>query len=1812
MADLLDDKAYNKAISLKGIDTAEGKKVSTEPEDPAINIKDGGGDGKKPGVGITVTSPPLSTTPKGPTIPKAFDFRTPKDPLEEFQIKTSSRLGQSTVFQELGAVNYDELLASTAPVNIVNAIPNKFQREKFLEENGNKLVQINGNNWGIKFQKNIQDAAKYKLTNYPIYAKRFLDDISNSQSWLEKLGLFTTNLIGGTIIHGTGLIPVMYGLGASLITADLSKTFDNDVMRQWDQWSEDLNKATAVYANSDVYDYNKETGLFEQKDFFARFANDPYAGLANDVAPAITFVTGMVASELMAGALAPYTGGASLIANTARISAQGLRLFNNIYRGNKVFSRSMKVLRGLDTPTKDLLSFAAKRSLVQNTRRIEKGLTYLVRGVRSASYESAIIANSTKERIMAENLIQYHRDNGGRVDENGNPIGELIKPSNAELKIMEDMAKGAGKFAFFTNIPLVAGSNLIQFSKLFQRGYSAAKIGVNRGASTGLWSRYKFGGTRIVDGKRIANVDANKYLKVLGYTWSIIKSPIIEGWEEFAQGAMEEGLVDYYTSIYSKPATENYYDLMSSLVAHGKTYMDTVEGRDSVTLGALMGLLGVRMPGIKIDKDTGQAKFGLGAAAFGGSRQAFLEAKQKVKKARARAEQSLQSIDNDIILENFQNSVRTLSTQQNQDEAAIIRDINEFKNQEHQQLFSLVNKHYNQGTGELLLEDIEVLESMSVEDFNKHFNLNTENAFTADTKKEAIQKAKTRVATMLESLSDLDAIIEDNARGYVIEDLAKEVRRSLRGDEYVAKSTETEPLTKQEIQIAKGIKEQLAYLYSAVLNAQERSNTLKNQIQEQTKNTFPTGLLELIKADPKGVKIETEKGQAEGEVEFTNNSKEVVKSIMNSWRRESPNAYYQYSKKVEKILDDYVKLKIREAKAAAMYNGMFTPKGAELFREFAVQINKKSTEALLKYAEEELARQAEEANNPTKVKDIRNDAKSVGKFGKEALQILDAKVIEGLNKFKSLDKNALGVERYQQEVIDLLTENPALFDAVRDYVIDELDLSVSVKSAEEFAILDSDGTELAAFIKGLTDLLTNFKSSVPKPTRNIFDDAKLNNRPDLNSRESIEQAVDEDSQQFFQDLEVDPKDNKGTVFININDKVFQIRDRKAILRRDENGNFINNPEAEKLGLDVNKLNSPDFLNNSTIEREGAEFELRVAEQQEEDATPYTMEIEVFYTDPKTGKEYKIGRLPQFGEKSNKAGLKALREEVFKRFRRKRFFGEATTVEESKARVQEINKKLQELQKQRREVAKIKSELTKKAVAEIIANKEFIKGRTEEGKLVEIDSGEEYVEYYNTKTEKAYKRVTEYITDEIFEDNDFKTSSQAIGNKTDKLVRDILSGTVDSSITDSEIEKYNLSDIDTVRNFINQIVEFKNKLEANGETILANNIILYDDNLGVAGTVDVLTYTENGVFRIYDMKTMRGNNLTDTINLFNEKGEIVEEDVSKYDAKYRWDEKIKRSVKDESKDSKREKHQKQLSMYRMLLANTHGVVAQELAVIPIVVGYNPGEVTTTGLSLQENVAVESLDKVKDAQLKETKPVTDTETKKARFADNQVPVSRKTFTIKSPETTDTYRVKEYLDGSVEFEQLVDDEFVPYKAFTFNSLKDLKEVFEEKGDIVEVTKEEDYNKLMNLKMFDQLTADQQQRVDRVRYETALESKISVEEEIASVTAIDSEIESLKNEKELLNLKITGGKPGFTYTQKTETKEDGFTSEFNKYQDIQNKKKKAEAREALIEKFGKERVERYEIIDSNFNTIVEEIISSKINIFFDSEEGIDLKNCK
>ncbi|MHA1957501.1 MAG: hypothetical protein ACW968_11300 [Candidatus Thorarchaeota archaeon] len=283
-----------------------------------------------------------------------------------------------------------------------------------------------------------------------------------------------------------------------------------------------------------------------------------------------------------------------------------------------------------------------------------------------------------------------------------------------------------------------------------------------------------------------------------------------------------------------------------------------------------------------------------------------------------------------------------------------------------------------------------------------------------------------------------------------------------------------------------------------------------------------------------------------------------------------------------------------------------------------------------------------------------------------------------------------------------------------------------------------------------------------------------------------------------------------------------------------------------------------------------------------------------------------------------------------------------------------------------------------------------------------------------------------------------------------------------------------------------------------------------------------------------MKTMRGNNLTDTTRLVNEEGVFIGEE-SKYDAKYEWVDGLG-AVKNNSKDSKREKHQKQLSMYRILLANTHGIVAKDIAVIPIVVNYERGDTKTTTLGLLDIISLDNLNKVKTAELA---ALTETE----------------------QELLETYKT----DLAQETERISKGEGNPDIEL------ELKEKIAE-----------------------------------------LESRLSVEEQVESTIEIDKAIEELKVELENLNIKIKGTAPTFEYKQSVETVDDGFTLAFNKYSNAKSAKGKKAAREELIEKYGEKRVARYEAIDSNFNDIVEGITSSGINIFFDSEEGINLQRCK
>jgi len=279
------------------------------------------------------------------------------------------------------------------------------------------------------------------------------------------------------------------------------------------------------------------------------------------------------------------------------------------------------------------------------------------------------------------------------------------------------------------------------------------------------------------------------------------------------------------------------------------------------------------------------------------------------------------------------------------------------------------------------------------------------------------------------------------------------------------------------------------------------------------------------------------------------------------------------------------------------------------------------------------------------------------------------------------------------------------------------------------------------------------------------------------------------------------------------------------------------------------------------------------------------------------------------------------------------------------------------------------ERVKAKIAEIKENKTFIK-LTPDGK-----------NYVNTRTGKIYTRVTTFIggegiVDGIEEKESMReyrkrleelgyegkelenkltvASSLRIGTAIDEFVRDFFSGNL------KPLSKYKVADEKALEQFKIALENLKKQFDERGETVLAEDIILYNDEAGVAGTVDLLTYDEKGVFRIYDMKTMRGNQFTATHRGGANKGKF------KYDTPYR-----------KGEDSNKVKHQKQTSLYRILLNNTHGEKAAELGIIPIVVQYAPGEEETSTLELLPTLPVIPLDQVAEATIDDVQESTEPE-------------------------------------------------------------------------------------------------------------------------------------------------------------------------------------------------------------------------------------------
>ena len=170
---------------------------------------------------------------------------------------------------------------------------------------------------------------------------------------------------------------------------------------------------------------------------------------------------------------------------------------------------------------------------------------------------------------------------------------------------------------------------------------------------------------------------------------------------------------------------------------------------------------------------------------------------------------------------------------------------------------------------------------------------------------------------------------------------------------------------------------------------------------------------------------------------------------------------------------------------------------------------------------------------------------------------------------------------------------------------------------------------------------------------------------------------------------------------------------------------------------------------------------------------------------------------------------------------------------------------------------------------------------------------------------------------------------ALGRKVDRVVRDFFNEKLKSHT------HYKLANKEEFEGFIEQLKVLRRRFEANNEHVVSDEITLHNTEMGIAGTTDLITIDNKGVWRIYDMKGQKGNRLKESYK--------SDPGTAKYDSTLNG--KIK---------SERQKHKEQLSLYRMLMYKTYGVLAKNLEIIPIQLQYEENDTKTKVLDLKTSI------------------------------------------------------------------------------------------------------------------------------------------------------------------------------------------------------------------------------------------------------------------
>jgi hypothetical protein len=290
--------------------------------------------------------------------------------------------------------------------------------------------------------------------------------------------------------------------------------------------------------------------------------------------------------------------------------------------------------------------------------------------------------------------------------------------------------------------------------------------------------------------------------------------------------------------------------------------------------------------------------------------------------------------------------------------------------------------------------------------------------------------------------------------------------------------------------------------------------------------------------------------------------------------------------------------------------------------------------------------------------------------------------------------------------------------------------------------------------------------------------------------------------------------------------------------------------------------------------------------------------------PSAGPEETIS--PEQAEEIKKEAKESedLYDEQFDLEREKEFFTEKEELltPEEEARLQEIDERLDLIDKTLKTRSEERENENKVQESENIKPEDKVQ-YTEV--LNKISENKKRVKKFNTHYEidgKYFRKVSEIIGDNI-------TVDQSAANKgytVDAIVKAFFANEISEQFKSEIAQK--ISE-DALNEMIKQLETIKNRLTQQGVEIVADNVVVFDEELGVAGEIDLLGVDKFGNFKVFEISARR----PEIYRIYGKAGKGI---------------------------SIRELDGKRLSAYRNLFANQYQAVPDEISVMfPFAVTYD---------------------------------------------------------------------------------------------------------------------------------------------------------------------------------------------------------------------------------------------------------------------------------